>query len=150
MRLAIQKAREGIRRGQTPFGACLVKNGKIISCAHNRVWNTTDITAHAEIQALREACLRLRTIDLAGSVIYSTCEPCPMCFSACHWARISKIICGTRIQDARAIGFNELAIPSRKMAVSGKSPVRIVGNFMRRENLALFKTWRLRKNKRAY
>lgn len=150
MRLAIKKAWEGVRRGQTPFGACLVKNGKVVSCVHNRVWKTMDITAHAEIQAIREACLRLRTIDLSGSVIYSTCEPCPMCFSACHWARISKIIYGTRIQDARTIGFNELAIPSRKMAACGKSPVRIVGNFMRRENLALFKTWRLRKNKRAY
>ena len=66
MRLAIQKAWEGIEEGQTPFGACLVREGAVVSCAHNRVWSLGDITAHAEVQAIRDACTKLRTVNLAG------------------------------------------------------------------------------------
>ncbi|MDD2703568.1 MAG: nucleoside deaminase, partial [Candidatus Omnitrophica bacterium] len=104
MRLAINKAVQGIRKGQTPFGACIVKGNRVISLAHNSVWRDTDITAHAEINAVRKACKKLKTIDLSGCVIYSTCEPCPMCFAACHWAGISAIIFGARIADARRSG----------------------------------------------
>lgn len=150
MRLAIRKAREGVRTGQTPFGACIVKRGEPVTLAHNQVWRTGDITAHAEIVAIRQACRKLKTIDLSGCVIYSTCEPCPMCFAACHWARILKIVYGVKIGDARKIGFNELAIPSRKMKQAGGSPVKIEGNFLRRENLALFGAWAKKKTKRAY
>ena len=130
MRLAIQKAKEGVKNRQTPFGACIVKNGKVIACVHNVVWKTTDITAHAEIHAIRKACKRLKTINLSGCTIYSTCEPCPMCFSAIHWARISKVVYGVGIKDAAKIGFNELAIPDRKLKELGKSPVKITGFFL--------------------
>ena len=82
MRLAIARAHEGVASGQSPFGACVVKDGAVVSCEHNVVWRTTDITAHAEIHAIRVACARLQSIELPGCVIYSTCEPCPMCFSA--------------------------------------------------------------------
>ena len=92
MRLAIAKAREGIKKGQAPFGACIVKNGKVIACSHNIVWESLDITAHAEINAIRTTCKKLKSVDLSGCTIYSTCEPCPMCFSACHWGRISRIV----------------------------------------------------------
>ena len=101
MRLAINKAKQGIKQGQTPFGACISKDGEVISCVHNIVWESLDITAHAEISAIREACKKLNTVDLSGCVIYSTCEPCPMCFSACHWAKISKIVYGAQIEDAK-------------------------------------------------
>src|SRR5437588_11290140 len=94
MRLAIETARHGIEQGQTPFGACIVRGDDLIVASHNVVWQTTDITAHAEITALREACRALRTIDLSGCTIYSTCEPCPMCFSACHWARLDRTVYG--------------------------------------------------------
>ena len=150
MHLAIAAAERGVRKRQTPFGACIVKNGKVVAAAHNRVWKSTDITAHAEITAIRLACKKLKTIDLSGCVIYSTCEPCPMCFAACHWARIDKIIHGTFIRDARAIGFNELAIPNGAMKHQGKSPVKIKGGFLRAENLALFRRWAQRKDKRTY
>jgi tRNA(Arg) A34 adenosine deaminase TadA len=150
MLLAVEKAAQGVRSGQTPFGACIVRKGKIISCAHNVVWKTTDITAHAEIQAIREACRRLKTVDLSGCVIYSTCEPCPMCFSACHWAKISKIVYGTSIADAKSAGFNELSVSNFRMKRLGKSPLEIRGGFMRRENLALFEAWSALKNRKVY
>ncbi len=150
MDFAIAAANRGISKGQTPFGACIVKNGKVIVTAHNVVWKTTDITAHAEIHAIRLACKKLKTIDLSGCVIYSTCEPCPMCFSACHWVHIEKIIHGTFIRDARTVGFNELAISNKTMKLKGKSLVKIRSGFMRKENQELFRRWAQRKTKRAY
>ena len=150
MRRAIKKAKEGIKKGQTPFGACIVKNGKVASCTHNAVWKNTDITAHAEISAIRGACKKLKTVDLSGAVIYSTCEPCPMCFAACHWAKISKIVYGTRIADARKLGFSELAISNKKMKQSGQSPVKIEGDSLRQENLELFRLWAKRCDRKVY
>jgi guanine deaminase len=150
MKLAIKKAREGIANGQTPFGACIVKAGEVIACEHNRVWQETDITAHAEIVAIRGACKKLGTIDLSGCEIYATTEPCPMCFSAIHWARIGKIIFGTGIQDAMDAGFSELSISDNEMKSRGKSPVKVVGNFMREENLELFRAFNERPSKRTY
>jgi guanine deaminase len=150
MHRAINKAKEGIKKGQTPFGACIVKDGKIIGLSHNLVWKNGDITAHAEVSAIRQACKKLKTIDLSGAVIYSTCEPCPMCFSACHWAKISKIVYGARIDDARKIGFSELGIANKKMKQSGQSPVTIQGDFLRRENLGLFSLWAKRCDRKAY
>lgn len=150
MRLAIRKAREGIERGQTPFGACIVKDGVVLSCAHNVVWETMDITAHAEVHAIRKACERGGTIDLSGCVIYSTCEPCPMCFAACHWAKISTIVYGARIEDAQRAGFNELVITNRQMKALGRSPIDIVADVLREESVKLFKDWARRPDGRAY
>ncbi len=150
MTAAINAATEGIEAGQTPFGACIARDDKIIIAAHNAVWKNTDITAHAEIQAIRTACRKLNTIDLAGCVIYSTCEPCPMCFSACHWARISKIVFGARIEDAEKAGFRELGISNEQMKTLGRSGVEIVGDFLRDECVGLFEAWAGRKDKRPY
>ena len=150
MRLAINKAKQGIKQGQTPFGACISKDGEVISCVHNIVWESLDITAHAEISAIREACKKLNTVDLSGCVIYSTCEPCPMCFSACHWAKISKIVYGAQIKDAKKLGFSELTISNKEMKQSSDSPIEIVGNVLREENLELFKLWSEQENRRIY
>ena len=150
MRLAIAKAREGIAAGQTPFGACIERHGQVISCEHNAVWQTTDITAHAEIHAIRQACRSLSSIDLSGCVIYSTCEPCPMCFSACHWARISRIVYGANIQDALRIGFNELEIPNMLLKKLSASAVEIVSDFLREEAVALFQLFDQQSKKRTY
>ena len=150
MKLAIKEAKKGIRKGQTPFGACIVKRGKVISCTHNSVWKDTDITAHAEICAIRDACRKLNRIDLSGCVVYSTCEPCPMCFSACHWGRVSAIVYGVRIKDAIRFGFNELVLSNEKMKQLGRSQVKVVGGFLREENLELFRIWSRRKEKKIY
>ncbi len=150
MRLAIAKAREGIEQGQTPFGACIARSGEVVSCTHNVVWQTTDITAHAEIRAIREACRKLQAIDLSDCVIFSTCEPCPMCFAACHWARISKIVYGASIQDAQRSGFHELTIPASRMKDLGGSQMEIAGDLLRDEAVALFHFFDQQPHKRTY
>ena len=150
MRLAIEKARQGIKKGQTPFGACIVKKDKVIVCSHNLVWKNTDITAHAEITAIRQACKKLKTIDLSGCVIYSTCEPCPMCFAACHWARISRIVFGCAIKDAKNYGFNELRVSNLKLKQLSKNKIRITPAVSVKENIALFDFWQKQAKSRIY
>jgi len=150
MQMAIDKAIEGIDIGQSPFGACIVKNEKVIACEHNIVWQSTDITAHAEIHAIRNACKDLNSIDLSGSIIYSTCEPCPMCFTAIHWARIDKIIYGANISDARKFGFNELAVSNEELKAEGGSKVEIAKGFMRNECIELLEYWAKKEDKKAY
>ncbi len=150
MQLAIKKARQGIKKGQTPFGSCLVKKHTVIACVHNTVWQNTDITAHAEIMAIRNACRKLKTIDLSGLILYSTCEPCPMCFSACHWARITKIVYGAEIKDAGKYGFNELRISNNRLKSMANLRLEIIGGVMRQENLELFEFWSRQKQSRVY
>jgi len=150
MRIAIKKAKKGVLKGQTPFGACIVKNGKVIVAAHNIVWHSTDITAHAEVNAIRMACKKLKTINLQGCTIYSTCEPCPMCFSACHWAKIDKIVYGAKICDAKRYGFNELDISNHSMKRKGKSRVKIANNVLRSESVKLFDLWKSKNPQKVY
>ncbi len=150
MRQAIEKARQGLAAGQTPFGACIVRDGLVVACEHNAVWAHTDSTAHAEVEAIRTACRTLGRVDLSNCEIYSTCEPCPMCFSAIHWARISTIVFGSRIADAQALGFSELTIHTQRMKELGGSPVSIVPDFMREECQALFREWAARPDRRTY
>ena len=150
MQMAVDKAREGIDKGQSPFGACIVKDGKVIACEHNIVWQSTDITAHAEVNAIRNACRKLNTIDLSGCTIYSTCEPCPMCFTAIHWARIDKVIYGARIEDAKKFGFNELTVSSHELKIKGGSKVEIQNDFLRDDCVRLFEYWENKNDKRTY
>lgn len=150
MQLAIDKAREGIESGQSPFGACITRDGKLVSAAHNTVWRDGDSTAHAEVNAIREACRGLGTIDLNGCTLYTTCEPCPMCFSAAHWAGIGRIVFGAGIDDAAVAGFRELRISVFQMKAVGGSEVRLVPDFMRNENRLLFNDWLSRDDSRPY
>jgi len=150
MRLALDKARSGTERGQTPFGACIVKKGKVVALEHNCVWRTTDITAHAEVHAIRSACRKLKTISLDDCVIYTTCEPCPMCFSACHWAGLKKIYFGASIKDAKTAGFNELFVSAVKMKAAGKSPVHVLSGLLQKENAVFLSEWGERKGKKTY
>ena len=99
MRLALEKAKEGIAKGQEPFGACIVMDGKIISVAHNTALADPDVSAHAEMNAIRMACKALGTIDLSGCEIYATFKPCRMCQEACELANISKIYYGAGPED---------------------------------------------------
>jgi guanine deaminase len=147
MHMAVEAAAEGIAAGQAPFGACLVRRGEVVGLAHNRVWARTDATAHAEIEAIRQACRRLGSIKLTGCEIYSTCEPCPMCFAAIHWAGIGRIVCGARIADAGRAGFSEIEIPNGEMKRLGGLSIEIVEDFLRGECLALFERWQGAKGK---
>jgi tRNA(Arg) A34 adenosine deaminase TadA len=139
MQMAIDIARVGMSKGGSPFGCCIVKGDKVVACEHNVVLQTLDSTAHAEVTALRVACKNLQTIDLAGCTLYSTTEPCPMCFSAIHWANVDKIIFGAGIEDAMSAGFRELTISNEQMKSLGGSKLVIVRGMMAEENRALFK-----------
>jgi len=150
MRMAIAKAQEGVEKGQTPFAACIVKNGKVLSCEHNTVWKDIDITSHGEVHAIRVACQKAKTIDLSDCVIYSTCEPCPMCFSACHWANIKTIFYGANIADAKKAGFHELAISNKTLKKMGKGSMKIIPDFLREEAVKVFTLWLKRKDRKVY
>ena len=150
MRLAIESARAALDSGQSPFGAVIARDGQVLAASHNEVWEQVDPTAHAEVTAIRLACKKLGKVKLDGCTIYSTTEPCPMCFSAIHWACLGQVIFGTFIADVAKRGFNELFIPSRKMKREGKSPVRIKSGFMKKECLELLKAWDKQDNKKTY
>src|SRR5688572_21465198 len=108
MRSAIDVARVAIAAAQLPIGAVLVRDGHVAATAHNTVWRDSDPTAHAEMNLIRQAARQLGRIDLAGSTLYCTLEPCPMCLAAGHWSRIDRIVYGAAIADAAAWGFSEL------------------------------------------
>ncbi len=150
MRMAIAKAREGMAAGQSPFGACIVRSAAVISCEHNVVWRTPDATAHAEVTAIRAACKAVADIKLAGTTIYSTTEPCPMCFSAIHWAGIDRIVYGASIADAQRAGFSELGISNFDMKRLGGSNVEIVAAFLAPEAVELFNQWLADPKHRVY
>ena len=147
MKQAISKARKGINRGQSPFGACIVKGKKVIALAHNTVFSAVDSTAHAEINAIRMACRKLKTIDLSGCTIYSTTEPCPMCFAAIHWAKIRKIVFGTSISDVGKLGFSEILLTNRRFNRINGNKMKITSGFMKAECAELLKEWKKKSGK---
>jgi guanine deaminase len=108
MRRAIALADERMRAGEGgPFGAVIVKDGRIVGEGWNRVIGTSDPTAHAEIVAIRDACARLGTFDLSGATIYTSCEPCPMCLGGILWARLDRMCYAANRDDAAKIGFDD-------------------------------------------
>ncbi|MCQ2131842.1 MAG: nucleoside deaminase [Bacteroidaceae bacterium] len=118
MKKAVDLAVENVNNGGGPFGAVIVRDGKIIATGVNRVTPNNDPTAHAEVSAIRAACEKLGTFQLDGCEIYSSCEPCPMCLGAIYWAHIERLYYGCNQRDADEIGFSdefiykELALPS--------------------------------------
>lgn len=150
MQLAIEKCRQGIAAGQSPFGCAIARNGEVISCSHNTVVQTTDITAHAEVNAIREACREIGSIFLDGSIVATTCEPCPMCMSALHWARVDTVYYGATIADADDAGFNELQLPAAELLRMGGSKLKLVPQVLPAECRELFKEWKANPARVAY
>lgn len=107
MELAAKIAEENIDRGGGPFGAVVVRNGEVVATGANSVTLTNDPTAHAEVNAIREACRKEGSFSLAGCRVYSSCEPCPMCLSALYWAGVDRIYYGNTQDDADAINFSD-------------------------------------------
>lgn len=142
MQLAINEAHKGIESANGgPFGVVIVKGTEVLSSAHNTVIKDNDPTHHAEVNAISLATSLVGTYDLSGCEIYSTTEPCPMCFSAVHWARIDRIIYGTSIEDVKKLGFNELTVSCGDMQKIGGSRLEIISNFMVEECEALLEYW---------
>ncbi|MEO8359078.1 MAG: nucleoside deaminase [Vicinamibacteria bacterium] len=150
MHMALREASRGMQRGQGgPFGACIVKDGLIVAVAHNRVLVTGNPTQHAEVVCIGKAAKALGTHILKGCTIYSTTEPCPMCFSAIHWAQIDRIVFGTGIADVEKLGFNELCISNTTLKKLGKSGV-VLDQASVKECTDLLKSWAAMKTKRTY
>lgn len=147
---AIEAARSAMAAGQSPFGSAIARGGVVVTSTGNTVWRDTDPSAHAEVNAIRAACRALGTIDLSDCVLYSTCEPCPMCFATAHWARIPRIVFGARIADAAAAGFNEMALSNEQMKALAGLRVELVAGARAAECRGLFVEWRQRAGARAY
>jgi len=149
MREAVKLSLKNINEGGGPFGAVIVKDGEIIAKGTNRVTANNDPTAHAEINAIREATQKLGTFDLSGCQIYSSCEPCPMCLGAIYWARLDKIYFANTKIDARDIDFDdsfiyeELEKPIEKRKIPTKQ-------ILREEAIVAFEKWRAKEDKMEY
>jgi tRNA(Arg) A34 adenosine deaminase TadA len=108
MRHAIALSRRGMEAGAGgPFGAVVVADGRVVAEGWNQVTSTNDPTAHAEVVAIRRACTALGRFDLRGAVLYTSCEPCPMCLAAAYWARVDAVVFANAREDAAAIGFDD-------------------------------------------
>lgn len=149
MEKAIQIAQQGISKGQSPFGCCITQNNQIIAIEHNHVWDHSDITAHAEVLAIRQACQKLNQIHLDQCLLFSTCEPCPMCFSAIHWARIPTIYYGATIEDAKLAGFNELLLSTQQILKLTHSSIQIHKGLLQKKCQNLFIEWK-NQNSKSY
>jgi len=141
MRMAITLSEQNVKQNLGgPFGAVVVKDGKVIAASANQVIAENDPTAHAEVSAIRLACKELNTYDLTGCQIYTSCEPCPMCLGAIYWARIEKIYYANTKTDAAQIGFDyhmiyqelECSMENRKLPFE---------QVLRDEALAVFRLW---------
>ncbi len=150
MALAIHEAEKGMQHNHGgPFGAVIVKDGHVISRAHNLVLKNNDPTAHAEVMAIRKATHKLHNFDLAGCEIYTTCEPCPMCFAALFWARIEAIYYGCTRHDAAKIGFDDNLIYEILNGEARQLQTRI-RPVQREACLPLFKQWQNKHDKQMY
>lgn len=150
MQLAVEAARMGVADGQSPFGCAIARDDKVLAVAHNTVVAATDITAHAEINALRAACLTAQSLHLDGCLVATTCEPCPMCMAALHWARVGKVMFGATIADAESAGFNELLVPAADVLKIGGSSVQLEGGVLAHECRHLFRHWQERPDRIVY
>lgn len=141
MREAIRLADEGMRaRHGGPFGCVIVRRGEIVARGHNRVTSTNDPTAHAEISAIRDACRTLDTFQLPDCVLYTSCEPCPMCLAAIYWARIPTIFYANTRADAAAIGFDDDFIYRQIPLPPGQRTIKMTP-LLRDAAQASFRAW---------
>ena len=150
MREAIRLSVQMMRRGKGgPFGAVVVRDGKIVGRGCNQVTSTNDPTAHAEIVAIRDGCKRLKTFVLDDCDLYTNCEPCPMCLSAVYWARIGNVFYGNTRKDAACIAFDddhiyhEVALPIRRRKL-------VMKQLLRTEALKAFAEWEKKADKIRY
>ena len=146
---AIQLSIKSVNSGTGPFGAVIVKNNKIISEGFNTVTLVNDPTSHAEIAAIRIACKDLNNFSLEGCVLYTTCEPCPMCLSAIYWARIKKIYYANTRSDAKKIDFSDALIYEELNKNINERTIPM-HQMMRDEALKAFELWDKKEDKVKY
>lgn len=149
MKRAIELSRKNIESGGGPFGAVIVRDGKIIGEGWNKVTANNDPTAHAEVEAIRTACKNEKNFDLTGTELYTSCEPCPMCLSAVYWARISKIYFANTKKDAADIHFDDDFIYTEIPKPHNERQIPMI-QLMHHEALEVFKAWELSTIKISY
>jgi guanine deaminase len=150
MQEAIELSVNNVKSGRGgPFGAVVVKDGKIIARAANSVTSTNDPTAHAEVNAIREACKILNTYQLTGCEIYTSCEPCPMCLGAIYWARPDKVYYANTKKDAAAINFDDDFIYQEIAKPLDKREMKFI-QLSREEALTAFDEWKKKTDKIEY
>lgn len=150
MRRAIALSREHMEAGHGgPFGAVIVKDGMIVGEGWNQVTSANDPTAHAEVMAIRDACQHLGTYDLRGAVVYTSCEPCPMCLAAIYWARLDAVYYANTHTDAAAIDFDDAFLYAEIAAPPEARSMRMV-SLLRDEALAVFDAWMAKPDKQTY
>ncbi len=149
IKLSIKEAEKGMRSNDGgPFGAVIIKDDKVIGRGHNQVTSLNDPTAHAEIQAIRQACQNLNTFDLSGCQIYTNCQPCPMCLSAIYWSRIKEVFYGATAQDAADINFSDKDIYDF-IKDESRGDLKLT-QLDHQECLELFKEWEQKQDKIEY
>ncbi|HOK21400.1 MAG TPA: nucleoside deaminase [Bacteroidales bacterium] len=149
LKLAIELAKENVKNGGGPFGAVIVKDGQIIAKGTNRVTSHNDPTAHAEIVAIRQACEKLNDFQLTDCIIYSSCEPCPMCLGAIYWARPKKLVFAANKFDAANAGFDDSLIYDEIQLPYSDRHLETV-NLRIDESLQPFELWMSESNKITY
>lgn len=150
LKQAIELAEEKSANGENgPFGAIIVKNGEIVGKGWNRVVRKQDPTAHAEIVAIRNACQNLSSFELEGCTIYSSCEPCPMCFSAILWARLDKIVYSSTGKEAAEIGFDDTEILD-EVRKDWKNRKIVSTHIEMEEAKKVFQNWKNNPDKKPY
>jgi tRNA(Arg) A34 adenosine deaminase TadA len=149
MRKAIALSIQNIKNGGGPFGAVIVKDGKIIATGVNRVTANTDPTAHAEVTAIRKASKKLGTFDLAGCDIYTSCEPCPMCLGAIYWAHLDKMFYGNTKTDAKKIGFDDSFIYD-EIDLKPEKRKLLTTQLLQNEAIVAFENWMKDEDKVKY
>jgi len=150
MREAIQQSLEGMERNEGgPFGAVVVKDGKIVGRGNNRVTSSNDPTAHAEVVAIRDACKNLGSYQLDGCDIYTSCEPCPMCLGAIYWARPERVFFGCTRTDAADIQFDDALIYDEMTVPLEQRKIPMIP-LLRDEALQVFRAWKEKEDKTAY
>jgi guanine deaminase len=150
MAAALREAQQGMKKNEGgPFGAIIAKSGRVIAKAHNRVILTNDPTAHAEMLAIRKASQKLGRFNLSDCEMYSTCEPCPMCLAAIHWAKMKKLYFGCTRKDAARIGFDDAFIYQVIRGTAAKRQV-VLKQMHRQECLHLFDIWEKKPDKVRY
>lgn len=150
MREAIRLARDMMRRGRGgPFGAVVVRDGRLISRGWNEVTTANDPTAHAEVMAIRKACRRLKTFRLEDCQLYTNCEPCPMCLSAIYWSRIGKVFYANTRKDAARIGFDDDFL-YRECALPLSRRKLVMKQLLRGEAMPAFVEWQRKPDKIPY
>ena len=149
MNIANELAKENLTTNAGgPFGACVVKDGKIIGKGSNKVLISNDPTAHAEIIAIREACKNINSYDLSGCELYTSCYPCPMCLSAIIWANIKKVYYGNTKEDAANIGFRDELIYS--YIKKENSDILELESMDREETIKVFEDYSNKRDKTIY